>query len=93
MPAPAEGIPAYTRIGSFAARPVTASTSARLGPRPRKTLPWPPTDSHVEGEAGEAERSGTLGWKMPFAVRVFIRSACRRKNPMPPRRITLEVRK
>ena len=31
------------------------------GPRPRKTRPWPPTDSQVTGEAGDAERSGTNG--------------------------------
>ena len=47
----------------------------------------------MTGEAGDAERSGTNGLKMPRAVRVFICSARWRKKPIPPRRITLDVRK
>jgi len=56
------GMPAYTRIGSSAGRPVTASMSLRRGPRPRKTRPCPPTDSQELRESGEPERSGSWGW-------------------------------
>ena len=45
----------------MASPPLTCAMSSREGPRPRNTRPWPPTDSQVTGEAGDAERSGTKG--------------------------------
>ncbi len=67
----AESTPTYTRIGSVAARPDTAVSSATVGPPPANERPCRPSVSQPTREDGLPERSGCVGRVTPGSVSWF----------------------